>query len=98
MYVFLLGGVSIWGEYYIQGDSARCVAPDQMSAGRQELKTWNKSAFFLSGDQPNESWNSPSFFSQAKAAIAAGDRHADAEMKDEQKDVAGSQPQVETEA
>ncbi|XP_036310643.1 peptidyl-prolyl cis-trans isomerase FKBP4 [Pipistrellus kuhlii] len=35
---------------------------------------------------------------KAKAAIAAGDRHADAEMKDEQKDVAGSQPQVETEA
>lgn len=36
---------------------------------------------------------------KAKAAIATGDGHADTEMKDEQKkDVAGSQPQVETEA
>ncbi|XP_054363216.1 peptidyl-prolyl cis-trans isomerase FKBP4 isoform X2 [Mirounga angustirostris] len=37
--------------------------------------------------------------SKAKAAMAAGDHPADTEMKDEQKnDVAGSQPQVETEA
>lgn len=37
--------------------------------------------------------------SKAKAAVAAGDCHADTEMKDEQKkDVAGSQSQVETEA
>nr|XP_012421902.1 PREDICTED: peptidyl-prolyl cis-trans isomerase FKBP4 isoform X2 [Odobenus rosmarus divergens] len=37
--------------------------------------------------------------SKAKAAVAAGDHPADTEMKDEQKnDVAGSQPQVETEA
>ncbi|KAF6339353.1 FKBP prolyl isomerase 4 [Rhinolophus ferrumequinum] len=36
---------------------------------------------------------------KAKAAIATGDGHGDTEMKDEQKkDVAGSQPQVETEA
>lgn len=36
---------------------------------------------------------------KAKAAIATGDGRADTEMKDEQKkDVAGSQPQVETEA
>lgn len=37
--------------------------------------------------------------SKAKAAEATGDHPADAEMKEEQKnEVAGSQPQVETEA
>nr|KAF6452346.1 FKBP prolyl isomerase 4 [Molossus molossus] len=36
--------------------------------------------------------------SKAKAAVAAGDHHAAAEMKDEQKAVAGGQSQVETEA
>lgn len=41
----------------------------------------------------------PLSLSQAKAAGAAGDHHADTEVKEEQKNgVAGSQSQVETEA
>lgn len=75
------------------------VSPDQLSAGRQEWGHRVKVTFLIRGTEPNEIWNSPSSFSQAKAAIASGDSHADTEMKDEQKkDVAGSQPQVETEA
>lgn len=75
------------------------VSPDQLSAGRQVWGHRVRITLLISGTGPNESRNSSSSFSQAKAAIATGDGHADTEMKDEQKkDVAGSQPQVETEA
>lgn len=99
---FHLGDEYLW-VHAIHGGSMpseyRCVTRS-VEYRQTRVVTWRKS--HLSHQRswaPNENWNLSSSFSQAKAVVAAGDYHADTEMKDEQKkDAAGSQSQVETEA